>query len=202
MGGFSRLERSFLLLLENLSTLGVDWAVLGGLAVAARTEPRFTRDIDIAVAVRGDDEAERKLNRAASLIDKPADALEQLTLAQTRGIELVINKSDDPLVEVQHALRLAERMVEEGKHETAKDNLRLAQIQLSTYRALVGKEAAKAVKQLENDITALMPKIKAQEAAATIRKFWERAVSWFREEPGQARVVEKGSSEADTAAKQ
>lgn len=33
-------------------------AVVGGLAVSARTEARFTRDVDLAVAVTGDAEAE------------------------------------------------------------------------------------------------------------------------------------------------
>ncbi len=34
------------------------WALVGGLAVSVRTEPRFTRDLDLAVAVPGDREAE------------------------------------------------------------------------------------------------------------------------------------------------
>jgi hypothetical protein len=34
-------------------------ALLGGLAVSAWTEPRFTRDVDLAVAVRADADAER-----------------------------------------------------------------------------------------------------------------------------------------------
>lgn len=34
------------------------WALVGGLAVSVRTEPRFTRDLDIAVAVADDHEAE------------------------------------------------------------------------------------------------------------------------------------------------
>ncbi len=34
------------------------WALVGGLAVSARTEPRFTRDIDLALAVATDSEAE------------------------------------------------------------------------------------------------------------------------------------------------
>lgn len=38
---------------------GVGWAVVGGLAVSARAEPRFTRDVDLVVAVAGDEEAER-----------------------------------------------------------------------------------------------------------------------------------------------
>lgn len=33
-------------------------AVVGGLAVSARTEPRFTRDLDLAIAVENDTEAE------------------------------------------------------------------------------------------------------------------------------------------------
>jgi predicted nucleotidyltransferase len=34
------------------------WALVGGLAVSVRTEPRFTRDLDLAVAVSSDREAE------------------------------------------------------------------------------------------------------------------------------------------------
>jgi predicted nucleotidyltransferase len=34
------------------------WALVGGLAVSARVEPRFTRDIDLTVAVASDEEAE------------------------------------------------------------------------------------------------------------------------------------------------
>jgi hypothetical protein len=136
---------------------------------------------------------ERKLNRAAALLDKPEEALAQLSLAQTQGVQLIVNKADNPLVKVQHALRLAERMVEEGKHEAAQENLRLAQIQLGTYRAILGKEAAKDVKQLEDDIVSMISKTKEKDAAAKIRDFWERAISWFREEPGQAHIVMKES---------
>ena len=34
------------------------WALVGGLAVSVRTEPRFTRDLDLAVAVVDDQSAE------------------------------------------------------------------------------------------------------------------------------------------------
>lgn len=34
------------------------FAIVGGLAVSARTEPRFTRDLDLAIAVENDAEAE------------------------------------------------------------------------------------------------------------------------------------------------
>jgi len=49
-------------LLQQVSTL-LDarkqaWALVGGLAVSVRSEPRFTRDLDIAVAVADDPSAE------------------------------------------------------------------------------------------------------------------------------------------------
>lgn len=44
---------------EHLSSLGHRWALVGGLAVSARAEPRFTRDADLAVAVADDCDAER-----------------------------------------------------------------------------------------------------------------------------------------------
>ena len=37
----------------------IGWALIGGIAVSVRAEPRFTRDVDLAVAVESDREAER-----------------------------------------------------------------------------------------------------------------------------------------------
>lgn len=42
----------------DLTEAHVSFALVGGLAVSARTEPRFTRDADLAVAVASDSEAE------------------------------------------------------------------------------------------------------------------------------------------------
>lgn len=41
----------------------IRFALIGGLAVSVRTEPRFTRDIDLAVAVSGDLQAEAVVAR-------------------------------------------------------------------------------------------------------------------------------------------
>lgn len=49
------IERAF----ADLSALENPWAVVGGLAVSTYAEPRATRDLDVVVAVSGDDEAER-----------------------------------------------------------------------------------------------------------------------------------------------
>ena len=50
---------------SDLTNRGVSFALIliGGLAVSARTEPRFTRDLDLAVSVTSDHEAESRVDR-------------------------------------------------------------------------------------------------------------------------------------------
>jgi predicted nucleotidyltransferase len=55
----SSLRTSLLRVAADLDDLAANWAVVGGLAVSARAEPRFTRDVDVAVAVPEDAAAER-----------------------------------------------------------------------------------------------------------------------------------------------
>lgn len=55
----TKLDTTLATVAETLDGLGRRWALVGGLAVSARAEPRFTRDIDIAVAVSDDADAER-----------------------------------------------------------------------------------------------------------------------------------------------
>lgn len=43
----------------DLSSTGVQFALIGGLAVSVRTEPRFTQDVDLAIAVPDDAVAEQ-----------------------------------------------------------------------------------------------------------------------------------------------
>lgn len=54
-----RLEDVLRQAVADLMTFGLRFALVGGLAVSIRTEPRFTKDADLAVAVATDDDAER-----------------------------------------------------------------------------------------------------------------------------------------------
>ena len=54
----NRLEHVLTEALAALADLGADCALIGGLAVSARAEPRFTRDVDLAVACPDDRAAE------------------------------------------------------------------------------------------------------------------------------------------------
>lgn len=42
----------------DLTQIGASFAVVGGIAASARGEPRFKRDVDVAVSVSGDEQAE------------------------------------------------------------------------------------------------------------------------------------------------
>jgi hypothetical protein len=50
-------------LVSELEAQGVPYAVVGGLAASARGETRFTRDIDVAVLVDDDEQAERCIHQ-------------------------------------------------------------------------------------------------------------------------------------------
>jgi predicted nucleotidyltransferase len=54
----SALADALRLAAEELRARGADFALVGGLAVSARSEPRFTRDVDLAISVASDREAE------------------------------------------------------------------------------------------------------------------------------------------------
>jgi predicted nucleotidyltransferase len=52
------IEAALRRLADDLTAAGRRWALVGGLAVSARAAPRTTLDVDIAVAVTGDADAE------------------------------------------------------------------------------------------------------------------------------------------------
>ncbi len=54
-------------LAQDLTAIDAAWALIGGFAVSARAEPRFTRDVDVCVAVADDGAAEQI---ARALVDR------------------------------------------------------------------------------------------------------------------------------------
>lgn len=55
----SGLEQAVAAIWRTVSGLGYRGALVGGLGVSVRAEPRFTRDVDVAMAAAGDSDAER-----------------------------------------------------------------------------------------------------------------------------------------------
>jgi hypothetical protein len=54
----NRLESALRRIATDLRQAGKSWALIGGLAVSARAEPRTTRDVDLTVTISDDKEAE------------------------------------------------------------------------------------------------------------------------------------------------
>lgn len=53
------LESHYPTIIRNLQGLGARFAIIGGVAISIRTIERFTKDLDIAIAVQSDSEAEK-----------------------------------------------------------------------------------------------------------------------------------------------
>jgi hypothetical protein len=79
---------------SDLNALGVRWALVGGLAVSARAEPRFTKDLDFAVAVANDAEAEDVVHRLQARDYRPVEVLEQDYVKRLSGVRLARKGSD------------------------------------------------------------------------------------------------------------
>jgi len=54
----SQLAQALMEVSEHLSALSQGWALVGGLAISTRCEPRFTSDLDLALSVASDEQAE------------------------------------------------------------------------------------------------------------------------------------------------
>ena len=80
--------------LDFLERRGVNAALVGGIAVSARAEPRFTRDVDVAVAVANDAEAEALLHAIRSIGYVATDLVEQESVGRLATARCV--KAADP----------------------------------------------------------------------------------------------------------
>ena len=80
---------------QTLDALGYEWALVGGLAVSARSEPRFTRDVDLAVKVGGDREAEALIRELQQSGYRILTVLEQETSDRLATIRLLPSGADE-----------------------------------------------------------------------------------------------------------
>lgn len=94
----SRIQSTLQRAARDLDDLRRLWALVGGLAVSARTEPRFTRDIDLVVAVEGDPDAERLVHDLQSRGYRLQAIVEQQAVARLATARLVPGAEDGGVV--------------------------------------------------------------------------------------------------------
>jgi hypothetical protein len=78
----------------DLNALKARWALIGGLAISVRSIPRFTKDLDFAVAVADDPEAEDVVHRLGGRGYTPVEVLEQDYVERMSGVRLERGGSD------------------------------------------------------------------------------------------------------------
>jgi predicted nucleotidyltransferase len=82
-----------------LRTLEADFAVVGGFAVSVRTEPRFTRDLDLAISLTSDAEAEALVKQMQALGYQAFAVVEQEETARMATVRLrMAGVAAEPLI--------------------------------------------------------------------------------------------------------
>ena len=98
------LEAALRRIAADLRRSNVEFALIGGLAVSIRTEPRFTRDVDIAVAVANDDEAEALIRSLREAGYEVGGLVEQDAVGRLATVRLgVAADTDGPVVDLLFA---------------------------------------------------------------------------------------------------
>ena len=92
------LERSLQVIVGHLRRLDRRFALVGGLAVSARAEPRLTRDADLAVVVNDDDDAETLVLELRSAGYEVAASVEQEATGRLATIRLLPRNPTEQLV--------------------------------------------------------------------------------------------------------
>ncbi len=85
----NRLESALSAVLDALSREGLHGALVGGLAVSARAEPRFTRDIDVAIDSDSDSDTEQLVGRLLGRGYRMLSQIEQKSTGRLATVRLV-----------------------------------------------------------------------------------------------------------------
>ncbi len=91
------LEATLRQIVADLVSLGRTYALVGGLAVSARADPRLTRGADLVVSVADDDEAEQLIRLLQADYDVLA-LVEQETTGRMATVRLARSRVDRPVV--------------------------------------------------------------------------------------------------------
>ncbi|CAN5761591.1 nucleotidyl transferase AbiEii/AbiGii toxin family protein [soil metagenome] len=80
--------------MADVASLGVGYALVGGLAVSVRAEPRLTRDVDFAISIADDAAAEAFVHRLAGMGYTPESVVENEATERLATVRL--SRADDP----------------------------------------------------------------------------------------------------------
>lgn len=98
-------EASLARIAGDLDAVAQRWVLIGGLAISTRVEPRFTRDVDVAVAVSDDHSAEALVRALMARGYGVAATIEQEATGRLATVRLVPPhaRADEVVVDVLFA---------------------------------------------------------------------------------------------------
>ena len=99
----SALEVALRRIVRLLDDAGAPCALVGGLAVSVRVEPRFTRDADLAVAAASDSDAEALIRMLIGAGCTVVSTVEQAATGRLATVRLVTDAGDGPVVDLLFA---------------------------------------------------------------------------------------------------
>lgn len=99
----NRLAGSLAQISGDLDALAVQWAVVGGLAVSVRGEPRLTRDIDVAIAANSDRDAERIVRDLRDRGYRPIELVEHETARRLATARLSLEEPEGIVIDLLFA---------------------------------------------------------------------------------------------------
>ncbi|MGQ0778364.1 MAG: nucleotidyl transferase AbiEii/AbiGii toxin family protein [Pseudonocardiales bacterium] len=90
----NRVEAALRRIASELDSRQAKWALVGGFAVSARAEPRFTRDVDVAVLVENDDAAEQLIHSLTADGYRLSALVEQDAVGRLATVRLISPDAD------------------------------------------------------------------------------------------------------------
>jgi hypothetical protein len=157
----TRLERALVRIDTDLRVIGAAFALVGGLAVSLRAEPRTTRDVDLALAVDDDRAAEATTRGLLALGYRVAQQLEQDKARRLSSVRVRLpgEPKGGVVVDLLFASSGIEREVVDGA-ETL-EVLPGVRMRVATAAHLVALKILAGRRQDWGDIDALLPTIDA-----------------------------------------
>lgn len=99
----NQVEKFLRLAADSLADQGKGFALVGGFAIMARCQPRFTRDADLAVAVANDAEAEAVVHHLARCGLRIVGVLEQTNASRLSTIRLAPAGGEESVLDLLFA---------------------------------------------------------------------------------------------------
>jgi len=97
------LEAALRQLVADLNSIEASYSLVGGLAVSIRAEPRLTRDADVAVSVKDDEQAEAVIRQLIVMGYRPGATIEHEATHRLAAIRLTHDERPATVVDLLFA---------------------------------------------------------------------------------------------------